>query len=54
MSNSISDHLYAWEGFLGRKAKKKNARLFPYVIFWSIWRERNRSLWGCGDATSTF
>jgi len=42
MSNSISDHLYAWEGFFGRKAKKKNAGLFPRTIFWSIWREKNR------------
>ena len=41
LSNSISEHLYAWEGFFGRKAKKI-ARLFPHAIFWSIWRERNR------------
>jgi len=42
MSNSTSNHLYAWEDFFCRKAKKKNARLFPHAIFWSIWRERNR------------
>ena len=33
MSNSISDHLYTWEDFFGRKAKKKNTRLFPHTIF---------------------
>ena len=30
--------------FFGRKAKKKNARLFPHTIFWSIWCERNRRI----------
>ena len=44
MSNSISDHFYAWEGFFDRKAKKKNDRFFHHAIFWSIWRERNRRI----------
>jgi len=42
LSKSISEHLYAWEGSFGKKAKKKIARLFPHAIFLSIWRERNR------------
>ena len=33
ISNSISDHLFAWEGFFGGTAKKKNTLLFPHAIF---------------------
>jgi len=32
ISNPIRDYFFAWEGFFSRKAKKKNARLFPCVF----------------------
>ena len=43
-SNSIKNHLLAWEGFFGRKVRKKNKAgwTLPHVILWCIWRERNR------------
>ena len=51
ISTSIRAHLFAWERFLCRKAKRKHARLFRHVIFQSIWHERNKSLslrvWRC-------
>ena len=34
-----------WEGSFDRKVKKKKKEevmVLPHVIFWSIWRERNR------------
>jgi len=40
--NSISDQLLAWKGHLSWKPKNKKALALPHVIFWSIWRERNR------------
>ena len=39
---SIGNNLVAWEGYFGRKAKFKKALALPHLIFWSIWRERNR------------
>jgi len=44
VSNSVRNHLFAWEGFFGSKAEKKNAMFLPHAIFWSIWCERNRSI----------
>ena len=40
-SDSIQNHLLAWEGFFGRKVRKKNkaGRTLPHVMFWCIWRE---------------
>ena len=42
LHNSISNNLVAWEGYFGRKVKFKKALALPHLIFWSIWRERNR------------
>jgi len=43
-SDSIRSHLLAWEGFFCRKVRKKNKAgwMLPHVIFWCIWRKRNR------------
>jgi len=44
-ADSVKNHLLAWEGFFGRKVKKKKkdaASVLPLVIFWCIWRECNR------------
>ena len=40
--DSIKNHLLAWEGFFGARKKSKAGRILPHVIFWCIWRERNR------------
>jgi len=43
-SDSIKNHLVAWEGLFGRKVRKKfkGGWSLSHVIMWCIWRERNR------------
>ena len=43
-SDSTKNHLLAWEGFFGRKVRKKykGGWSLSHVIMWCIWRERNR------------
>ena len=41
-SDCIKNHLLAWEGFFGRKVKKKKAALvLPYIIF-GVFGEREK------------
>jgi len=45
--DSIRNHVLAWEGSFGGKVKKKKEEevmVLPLVIFWNIWRERNRKV----------
>ena len=42
VSDFVRNHLFAGEGFFGRKAKKKNAMFLSRAIFSNIWHERNR------------
>ena len=43
-SDSLKNHLLAWESLFGRKVRKKykGGGLISHVIMWCIWRERNR------------
>jgi len=36
------NHLLAWAGFFGSKVTGEEGMVVFRVIFWSIWRKRNR------------
>lgn len=39
MTSYIRDEIWAWKGIRGRK---KQVGLIPLVIFWVVWKKRNR------------
>jgi len=48
--NPIKNHLFAWQGFFGRKAEKNNPILLPHAIFGAFGvKEIEECLraWGC-------